>query len=76
MKLAVAGLMMSIALVAAGCSTSDDAPETSASPTTAGGTGAVTVPDAYTGLILTPIGDPTFPFPEPTGSTTSPTTSS
>ncbi|MDT2004415.1 M23 family metallopeptidase [Rhodococcus opacus] len=63
MRVALAALTTSIALVVAACSTGDDTAGTSASTTAAaGGTGTVTVPDAYTGLILTPIGDPTFPF--------------
>ncbi|MBC2641578.1 MULTISPECIES: M23 family metallopeptidase [unclassified Rhodococcus (in: high G+C Gram-positive bacteria)] len=62
MKVFAAALVMSVVCTVAGCSSGDDTSEAGPSSTAAGGTGSVTVPDAYTGLTLIPIGDPTFPF--------------
>lgn len=49
-----------IALAASGCSSADD--DTEDGPSTATAFAGVVVPEAFTSLTMTPIGDPTFPF--------------
>lgn len=59
--IAVVALSMLVAGCASGESTPDAATTNGVSTTAADPTN-VTVPDAYTGLVFSPIGDPTFPF--------------
>ncbi|MFM1722983.1 hypothetical protein ABEU20_001544 [Rhodococcus sp. PAM 2766] len=53
---------MTLTVLVVGCSSGGDAAPVSESSTRAADLANVTVPDAYTGLVLAPTGDPTFPF--------------